>query len=45
MMKHLFVILMALCGSVYMSAQKITRNYDNISMSEALRDLNEQSRD
>ena len=45
MMKHLFVILMALCGSVCMSAQKITRNYDNVSMSEALRDLNEQSRD
>ena len=28
-----------------MSAQKITRSYDNVSMSEALRDLNEQSRD
>ncbi len=28
-----------------MAAQKITRSYDNVTMSEALRDLNEQSRD
>ena len=45
MMKHLVISLIALCCFIDVQAQKVTRNYDNISMSEALRDLNEQSRD
>ena len=44
-MKHLVISLIALCCFIDVQAQKVTRNYDNISMSEALRDLNEQSRD
>ena len=43
MMRNLFITLMVLCCHVSMSAQHITRTYDNVSMSEALRDLNEQS--
>ena len=39
----LFIICLLSFSSV--AAQKITRNYDNVSMSEALRDLNELSRD
>ena len=45
MMKHLVISLIALYCFIDVQAQKVTRNYDNISMSEALRDLNEQSRD
>ncbi len=45
MMKHFIMTLIALCCFINVQAQKITRSYDNISMSEALRDLNEQSRD
>ena len=37
--------LIALFCFINVQAQKITRSYDNVSMSEALRDLNEQSRD
>ena len=40
MMKHLLISLIALCCFIDVQAQKVTRNYDNISMSEALRDLN-----
>ena len=45
MMKHLVFSLVALfcCAGIY--GQKVTRSYNNVSMSEALRDLNEQSRD
>ena len=35
----------ALFCFINVQSQKITRSYDNVSMSEALRDLNEQSRD
>ena len=45
MMKHLLISLIALCCFIDVQAQKVTRNYDNVTMSEALRDLNEQSRD
>ena len=45
MMKHFMTTLIALCCFINVQAQKITRSYDNVSMSEALRDLNEQSRD
>ena len=45
MMKHLLISLIALCCFIDVQAQKVTRNYDNISMSEALRDLNELSPD
>ena len=45
MMKHLVISLIALYCFFDVQAQKVTRNYDNVSMSEALRDLNEQSRD
>ena len=45
MMKHFMIPLIALCCFINVQAQKITRSYDNVSMSEALRDLNEQSRD
>ena len=45
MMKHLVISLIALCCFIDVQAQKVTRNYDNVSMSEALRDLDEQSRD
>ena len=45
MMKHLMTTLIALICFINVQAQKITRSYDNVSMSEALRDLNEQSRD
>ena len=44
-MKHFFISMIALWCCVNGQAQKITRNYDNVSMSEALRDLNERSRD
>ena len=44
-MKHFLLTLIALCCHVNMYGQHITRNYDNVSMSEVLRDLNEQSRD
>ena len=45
MMKQFIFSLIALCCFIDVQAQKVTRNYDNISMSEALRDLNEQSQD
>ena len=45
MMKHFMMPLIALFCFINVQAQKITRSYDNVSMSEALRDLNEQSRD
>ena len=44
-MKHFMIILIALCCFINVQGQMITRNYDNVSMSEALRDLNELSRD
>ena len=44
-MKHTILILIALCCFINAQAQKITRSYDNVSMSEALRDLNEQTRE
>ena len=45
MMKHFMITLIALCCFINVQGQMITRNYDNVSMSEALRDLNELSRD
>ena len=45
MMKHFMMALIALFCFINVQSQKITRSYDNVSMSEALRDLNEQSRD
>ena len=45
MMKHLIISLIGLCCLCQAQAQHITRNYNNVSMSEALRDLNEQSHD
>ena len=45
MMKHFMITLIALCCCFSMYGQRITRSYDNVSMSEALRDLNEHSRD
>ena len=45
MMKHFMMPLITLFCFINVQAQKITRSYDNVSMSEALRDLNEQSRD
>ncbi|MBR4566537.1 MAG: carboxypeptidase-like regulatory domain-containing protein, partial [Prevotella sp.] len=45
MMKHFMITLIALFCFINVQAQKITRSYDNVSMSEALRDLNELSRD
>ena len=45
MMKHFLLTLMALCCFANMYGQHITCSYDNVSMSEVLRDLNEQSRD
>ena len=45
MMKHFMMTLIALFCFINVQAQKITRSYDNVSMSEALRDLNELSRD
>ena len=45
MMKHFMMTLIALFCFINVQAQKITRSYDNVSMSEALRNLNELSRD
>ena len=45
MMKHFMMTIIALFCFTNVQAQKITRSYDILSMSEALRDLNEQSRD
>ena len=45
MMKQFVIFLIALCCCTSMHGQHITRNYDNVSMSEALRDLNELSSD
>ena len=44
-MKPLTITLIGLCCFIHVQAQKITRNYNNVSMSEALRDLNELSHD
>ena len=44
-MKRLIISLIALLCLCQAQAQQITRNYDNVTMSEALRDLNELSRD
>ena len=44
-MKPFIISLIALCSIIGVQAQKVTRSYDNVSMSEALRDLNELSRD
>ena len=44
-MKPFIIPLIALCSFIDVQAQKITRSYDNVSMSDALRDLNEQSQD
>lgn len=44
-MNRLFISLIALCLCASIYGQKITHTYDNVTMSEALRDLNEQSRD
>ena len=45
MMKHLVFSLVALCCCAGIYGQKVTRSYNNVSMSEALRDLNELSPD
>ena len=45
MMKPFIISLIALCCFIDVQAQKVTRNYDNVTMSEALRDLNELSPD
>ena len=45
MMKHLVISLAVLCWFIDIQAQKVTRNYDNVTMSEVLRDLNELSHD
>ena len=45
MMKQFVIFLIVLCCCTSMHGQHITRNYDNVSMSEALRDLNELSSD
>ena len=45
MMKQFVLFLIALCCCTSMYGQHVTRNYDNVSMSEALRDLNELSPD
>ena len=42
-MKHTILILIVLCSFINAQAQKITRSYDNVSMSEALHDLNDQT--
>ena len=44
-MKPFTITLIGLCCFIHVHAQKITRNYNNVSMSEALRDLNELSHD
>ena len=45
MMKQFIFSLIALCCFIDVQAQKVTRNYDNVTMSEALRDLNDLSSD
>ena len=45
MMKPFIISLIVLCCFIDVQAQKVTRNYDNVTMSEALRDLNELSPD
>ncbi len=45
MIKNFMITLIALFCFTNVQAQKITRSYDNVSMSEVLRDLNEQSRE
>ena len=45
MMKQFIVILIAMFCCTSMYGQHVTRNYDNVTMSEALRDLNELSPD
>ena len=45
MMRHLIISLVTLCCCASIYGQRISRNYDNVSMSEALRDLNELSHD
>ena len=44
-MKVVLTSLLFLCTVVTMQAQRITREYNNVSISEALRELNEQSDD
>ena len=45
MKKRVVIIIIAMCCFVGVVAQKVTRNYENVSMSDALLDLNEQFRD
>ena len=45
MMKHLIISLIAMFCCTSMYGQHVTRNYENVSMSEALRDLNGLSSD
>ena len=45
MMKQFIISLIAMFCCTSMYGQHVTRNYDNVTMSEALRDLNELSPD
>ena len=45
MMKQFFFIIIAICCYTNMYGQHINRNYDDVSMSEVLWDLNQLSRD
>lgn len=45
MMKQFFFIIIAICCYTNMYGQHINRNYDDVSMSEVLCDLNQLSRD
>ena len=45
MKERVVIILMAVCCFVDVLAQKVTRNYEDVSMSDALLDLNEEFRD
>ena len=45
MMKQFVITAITLCCFINIQAQKITCDYDNVSMSEVLRNLNEQSCD
>ena len=44
-MKQFFFIIIAICCYTNMYGQHINRNYDDVSMSEVLCDLNQLSRD
>ena len=44
-MKRVIILLLFISVAISVKAQRVTREYNNVSLSEALRQLNEQTED